>query len=143
MRKACEFIYPREPRTLYYHRYVVPMYSSKPGVVRTPLLPLHIVNHPPPSTHQRITLLTTLIHQLPTPLHVHDWQSDFESLPFRRRCALDLVRKRHILRKQTQLFQRRRMVPADVFMTQSITAHSDDTGERYGKWLPGGRNTRQ
>jgi len=113
------------------------------GGVRTTSLPSHIVDYPPPSTHQRITLLTTLIHQLPTPLHVHDWQSDFESFPFRRHCALDLVRKRHVLRKQTQLFQRRRMVPADVFMTQSITAHSNDAGERNGEWLSGGRDTRE
>jgi len=111
------------------------------GGVRITSLPSYIVDHPPPSTHQRITLLATLIHQLPTPLHIHDWQSHLESFPLRRRGALDLVREGHVLRKQTQLFQRRRMVPADVFMTQSITAHSNDTRERYGEWLSGGRDT--
>jgi hypothetical protein len=29
---------------------------------------LNIVDHSPSTTHQRVTLLTTLIHQLPTPL---------------------------------------------------------------------------
>jgi hypothetical protein len=60
---------------------------------------LNIVDHSPSTTHQRVTLLTTLIHQLPTPLHSHNRQLHLVPLPLRFGLSLNLVWKRDVLRQ--------------------------------------------